>query len=184
MAIFRTVPLLIALTVVCCFLPSPPFLSATAKRIELATQVCRNTTNFAFCRDTIYSDPRAPDADRYVLAYIAFGKAYSNATHTRNYIVSKIKSIEAAGGGKSGILKGLKNCLGYYNEAFRTLSEMLGDLDSESFYELDKLSLDVEGCPRACEKGFHGRSPITKRNDDLIKLANICYVVSKLYEYH
>ncbi|KAK4439501.1 hypothetical protein Salat_0285000 [Sesamum alatum] len=184
MAILRSVTILIAFSVLCCFLTSPPpLLSATAAaadRTELATEVCRNTTNFAFCRDAIYSDPRAPDADRYVLSYIAFGKAYSNATDTRDYIAYKIKS----GGGKPEILRGLKKCLGHYEEAVRILAEMLGNLDSETFSGLDKLSVEVEGLPRACEKRFGGRSPITTRNDNLIKLANICYVVAKLYEYH
>ncbi|KAL0363095.1 UNVERIFIED_CONTAM: hypothetical protein Scaly_1264700 [Sesamum calycinum] len=107
-------------------------------------------------------------------------EAYSNATDTRDYITSKIKS----GGGKPETLRGLKKCLGYYEEAVRILGEMLGNLDSETFSGLDKLSVEAEGYPRACEKRFGGRSPITTRNDNLIKLANICYVVALLYEYH
>ncbi|KAL0283573.1 UNVERIFIED_CONTAM: hypothetical protein Sangu_2882000 [Sesamum angustifolium] len=120
MAILRSsVPVLITFSVLSFFLTyPPPLLSATAADgTELATEVCRNTTSFAFCHDAIYSDPRAPDADRYVLSYIAFGKAYSNATDTRDYITSKIKS----GGGKPETLRGLKKCLGYYEEAVRIL---------------------------------------------------------------
>ncbi|PIM98839.1 hypothetical protein CDL12_28677 [Handroanthus impetiginosus] len=82
------------------------FSGGGAAKTELATQVCRNTTDFVFCRNAIYSDRRAPDADRVVLAYIAFGLAYSNASDTRNYIASRIKS----GGGNSGELSRLKNC--------------------------------------------------------------------------
>ncbi|KAK6123907.1 hypothetical protein DH2020_042350 [Rehmannia glutinosa] len=168
MAIFGTVPLLLALTVLCCFLPSLPFLSAAAKKPELAIQVCKKTTDFKFCRQTIYSDPRAPDADRVVLAYIAFKNA------------SKI----GGGGGKSGILKGLKSCLADYNQAIGDLSEVLRDLDDETYYDFDKLSREAESRARACEKGFRGRSPIAKGNSDLIKLTNICYVVSKLFKYN
>lgn len=171
MANFLTVSLLITLA-------APLILSAAAKKPELATEVCKNTTDFAFCRAAIYSDHRAPNADRYELIDIAFRKAFLNASDTRDYIASKIKS---GGGGKSD---NLKKCLGNYKKAVQILAEMLDDLNSETYYELDVRSLDVERSVRACKKGLHGPSPITKRNDNMLKLANICYVVSKLFEYH
>ncbi|KAK6149595.1 hypothetical protein DH2020_017120 [Rehmannia glutinosa] len=182
MAVSSTVPLLLTLTVLCCLLPTPLFLSAAAEKTQLAIEVCKNTTDFNFCRQSIYSDPRAPTADRVVLASITFTNAYFNATDTRDYIASQIKLI--GGGGNPDIIKGLKSCLGNYNEAVRAINEVLGDLNDESYYDFDKLSLDAEKNLRACENGFHGRSPITQRNVVAIKLANICYVVSKLFQYN
>ncbi|KAK4434747.1 hypothetical protein Salat_0637600 [Sesamum alatum] len=145
---------------------------------ELATQICRNTSSYAFCQEAMYSDPRAVGADRYLLAYIAYRQAYLNATETADYIASELKS-----GGASG---SLRKCLGYYEEAIRRLAEMLGNLDSETFYGLDQLSIDVENSVRGCEASVGNSpspSPLSKRNDDLIKLSNICLVVSKLYIY-
>ncbi|KAI3466474.1 hypothetical protein Pfo_023137 [Paulownia fortunei] len=170
MAIFGSVPLF---TFILSCLTSMLFLSgAAAGTTDLATQVCRNTTNYAFCRDVIYSDPHSVGADQDFLAYIVFRQAYFNATNTQDYITSELKSMEA--GRKSGKLTGLRKCQGYYQEAVQRLAEMLGDLDSDTFYGLDKLSLDVEGSARACEASVGWRSPLSKRNEDLIKLSNIC----------
>ncbi|KAL2475799.1 Cell wall/vacuolar inhibitor of fructosidase 2 [Abeliophyllum distichum] len=148
---------------------------------QLATQVCKNTTNFSFCQASVYSDPRAPVADRYVLSYIAFGLAYKNATNTSDYIDFTLKSIKE--GAKPEIIEALQKCQGDYKEAIRALSEALNNLDSETFYGLDKLSLDVENSARSCEAGFQGHSPISEKNQNLINLSNICYVVSKLFTY-
>ncbi|KAL0300920.1 UNVERIFIED_CONTAM: hypothetical protein Sradi_6368800 [Sesamum radiatum] len=169
-------------SMVCC-LTSVLLLSTTAAAgtTELATQICRNTTSYAFCQEAMYSDPRAVAADRYVLAYIAYRQAYLNATDTADYIASELKSMGS--GGVSGSLTGLRKCLGYYQEAIRRLAEMLGNLDSETFYGLDELSIDVENSVRGCEASVGRPSPLSKRNDDLAKLSSICLVVSKLYIY-
>ncbi|KAK6149594.1 hypothetical protein DH2020_017119 [Rehmannia glutinosa] len=141
--IFNNVPLLLTLTVLCCFLPSPPFISAAAaNKTELATQICKNTTDFNFCRQIIYSDPRAPTADRVAV--------------------------------DTEILKGLQNCLTDYNEAIDTMAQVLRDLLRNKNHDFDKASLKAQSRVSACEKGFNGRSPITKGNVDLIKLTNIC----------
>ncbi|KAK6123906.1 hypothetical protein DH2020_042349 [Rehmannia glutinosa] len=132
MAVSSTVPLLLTLTVLCCLLPTPLFLSPPLRKL--------------------------------------------------NWPSKSIKLI--GGGGNPDIIKGLKSCLGNYNEAVRAINEVLGDLNDESYYDFDKLSLDAEKNLRACENGFHGRSPITQRNVVAIKLANICYVVSKLFQYN
>ncbi|KAL7088419.1 hypothetical protein ACP275_13G126100 [Erythranthe tilingii] len=194
MAILRTTLPIIA--AVCLFLPSPPFSSAAAaadKSYELATKVCKNTTDFNFCREVVFPDPRAAAADRVDLAYIIFNLTYINSTSTQEYIDREIKSIETSGGGNSGdggavLLEGLKKCRGYYKEATRTLLyDMLGDLDSDSYSWFDQASLKVEEQASACELGLRlsrGGSPaMTKRNGDLVKLADICYAVSLLFPY-
>ncbi|KAG8385926.1 hypothetical protein BUALT_Bualt03G0096000 [Buddleja alternifolia] len=150
---------------------------------SLATEVCKNTTDFNFCRDTIYSDPHGPDADRVFLAYILVRKIYRNASDTKTYIESEIKSIEA-GRENRDLLKGMKKCVGKYKDVNQTLIGLLSDLDSESYYEFDKRALELDASVRACEKGFNGRSPITRRSNDMIKLANIFYVISLLFPYN
>ncbi|GER33834.1 plant invertase/pectin methylesterase inhibitor, partial [Striga asiatica] len=174
---FRKFPLAIALTFLLQFsLPFPPIASAAAHENPLATQVCRNTTDFDFCRRSIYSDPHAPTADRAFLAVIIFTNAFLNATDTRDHIAARVKSggRGGGGGGDSGVARGLRSCLRHYDEAIRAVSEVLGDLNDDTFYDFDKLSLEAESNARACESGFHGRSPITPRNEIFIKLAEIC----------
>ncbi|GFQ02766.1 pectinesterase inhibitor [Phtheirospermum japonicum] len=187
MAIFSTASLFITLTIFCCFILSPPFISlADAARYkvkaQLATQVCRNTTDFSFCLKTIYSDPRAPTADRIVLAYIAFGNAYLNSSNTQTQIQLKITDAE---NGKSDVLDGLKSCMGHYTKAIGALSQGAGKLGLGSYYGFDKLSIEAQSHVRDCEKGFNATigSPMTKENVDVIKLTNICNVVAQLFPY-
>ncbi|XP_022843074.1 cell wall / vacuolar inhibitor of fructosidase 2-like [Olea europaea var. sylvestris] len=146
---------------------------------ELATQVCKNTTNFSFCQAAVYSDPRAPKADRYLLSYVVFELAYRNATNTSNYIDILLKSMN--GHADPEIMEAMKKCQGDYMEAIKTLSEALTDLDSETFDGLVELATDVENSAHDCEAGFNGKSPISEKNQNLIQLSNICYVVSELY---
>ncbi|KAG8378630.1 hypothetical protein BUALT_Bualt07G0005400 [Buddleja alternifolia] len=179
---FGFVPLLISIISLSCFLPSKPF--SVAQGDDLITHVCKITNDFVFCNDTIYSDTRAIYArtNRLILSYIAIQKTLNNTIDTKDvYLPSEIKSIEA-GGGDPNILQGLKNCFGNYDGVNRRLADMLDELDSVMNYDFDKLSLEIESQVRACEKGFNGRSPMTKRNDNLIKLANICYAVALLYK--
>lgn len=172
-----TISLFLFLTVAAlCSLP--PFPSAAAGETDLAIQVCKNTTDFTFCHDAVYSDPHTPGADRYQLIDTIFRQAYLNASDTRKYIGEEIK----LGGG------GLEKCLANYNGSVKVLESMLNDLNSESYYELDIRSLEVERNVRACIKGLRlrGRSPLAlaQRNQIMLKFANMCYVVSLLFEYH
>ncbi|KAK6154577.1 hypothetical protein DH2020_008825 [Rehmannia glutinosa] len=178
MAIFRSLPFFTF--ILSC--STSLLLLSTAGTTDLATQICRNTTNYAFCRDVIFSDPHAAGADRDFLAYLIFRQAYLNATGTRDYIKSELKPDESDR--SPDTFPGLRKCLGYYKMAVQRLAEMLGDMDSDTFSGLDKLSLDVEGRARACRASVGTRwAGLSKRNEDLIKLSNMCLVVSKLYPY-
>ncbi|KAG8377473.1 hypothetical protein BUALT_Bualt08G0036600 [Buddleja alternifolia] len=178
------VPLLITFISLPCFLPSKSF--SAAQGDDLIIHVCKNTNDFIFCNDTIYSDTRAIYArtSRTILAYIAFGKAAEYTIDIKDvYLPSEIKSI-AAGGGESGILQGLLNCLDNYKIVRERLAHMLKELDAVINTDFDKLSLEIEGQACACENNFNGRSPMTKMNDHMVKLANICYEVALLYKLH
>ncbi|KAL2467043.1 Cell wall/vacuolar inhibitor of fructosidase 2 [Abeliophyllum distichum] len=161
--------------------PSSVSASSDLNSSQLANQICKNTPNFSFCQAAIFSDPRASAADRYVLSYIAFGQAYRNATSTKNYIGFSLKSIKAYA--NPTILSGMQKCRGFYEDAIRALSEVQNNLDSESFYGLDKAAIDVESSIRACEASFSGQSPMSQENQNLMQLLKICYAVSQLYEY-
>ncbi|KAL3643301.1 hypothetical protein CASFOL_014116 [Castilleja foliolosa] len=172
---------------ICCFILSLSFISSSRERsteAQLATQVCRNTTDFNFCNQTIYSDPRAPTADRIVLAYIAFGTAYLNATNIQTQIQLKITENEGRKS-NSSIDDQLKNCMDHYSDAIGALSEVLGNLDSESYYNFDKMSIEVRDHAYDCEMGFNGttRSPMSKENMDLMKHTDVCYAVAMLFPY-
>lgn len=101
------------------------------KSSELATQVCKNATNFSFCQAAVYSDTRAPEADRYLLSYIVFGLEYKNATNTSDCIDVSLESME--GHAKLEIIEAMQKCQRDYEEAIQAISEALNDLDSETF---------------------------------------------------
>ncbi|XP_057765185.1 cell wall / vacuolar inhibitor of fructosidase 2-like [Salvia miltiorrhiza] len=166
MAASHTISLMLTVAALCCLLPS-----AAAQKPDLAIAVCRSTRDFAFCRAAVYSDPRAPGADRYELIDIIFREAYRNASDTRGYIAGEIKS-----GANS-----LRKCLADYDKAVEILEGVLNDLNSESYYDLDSRSLDVQRRVSDCVKGLRGRSPLTQRNRNMLKFANMCYAVSKLF---
>lgn len=75
----------------------------------------------------------------------------------------------------------MNKCQGDYKEAIKALSKTLNDLDFETLDRLVKLAIDVENLALDCEAGFNGKSPISKKNQNLTQLSNICYVVSELY---
>ncbi|KAK2984263.1 hypothetical protein RJ640_010222 [Escallonia rubra] len=167
--------------------------SLTSTGLKLIRDVCKNTSNYQFCMDALSSDPRAPTADSYVLAYISFDLAYLNATHTNHAIAVLLSNLTSGGGGACRnstecalLRRGLQRCHGYYVEAIRVLGEALGDLDSETYFELGGLAADAGGAARACEAtltrlGGHNRSPLYLMNQRLRGLSNICVVVSKLF---
>ncbi|KAK3009546.1 hypothetical protein RJ639_014646 [Escallonia herrerae] len=166
--------------------------SLTSTGLELIRDVCKNTSNYQFCMDALSSDPRAPTADSYVLAYISFELAYLNATHTNHAIAVLLSNLtsgsdECRNSTECALLRrGLQRCHGYYVEAIRVLGEALGDLDSETYFELGDLAANAGGAARACEAtltrlGGHNRSPLYLMNQRLRGLSNICRVVSKLF---
>ncbi|KAL1556285.1 cell wall / vacuolar inhibitor of fructosidase 2-like [Salvia divinorum] len=156
----------LAVAALCCLL-----LSAAAQKPDLAIVVCRNTTDFAFCRAAVYSDPLTPGADRYELVDIIFRLTFRNASDTRGYIAGEVKS----GAGD------LKKCLADYDEAVAILERVLNDLNSESYYDLDSRSLDIQRRVSDCGKGLRLGFGLAQRNQNMLKFANMCYVVSKLF---
>lgn len=167
--------------VLCFFLSSQSFPSAAAdgKPYELATTVCKNTTDFNFCRDVVFPHKFAADADRVKLAYIIFNATYVNASNTNAYITSQIRR----GGGGAATLAGLKKCSVYYKEISHTIGEMYGNLESDTYYEFDVDSLHIRDQATACQKAFTGRSPLARQNVDMIKLAGMCYSIALYFPY-
>lgn len=161
---------------------------------QLVDHVCKNTTDYKFCVQAIYSDPRAPTADRYVLAYISFDLAYLNATHTSDYITLFLKNITARGRSSSqqSLVRGLNVCQSYYQKAVRSLAEAINDLDSETFYELGRLACAADQAAGDCQATFseggggdslyyYSIFSLSLMNHNMRALAKICIVVSKLF---
>lgn len=164
-------PLIFTFFVVCFSTNSIPVLSATT---ELATKVCKRTTIFDFCRAVIYSDPRAPTADRVTLAYIAFRQAHTNTTKAADQIASWID--------KDGTQVGMKKCQRFYRWAAQSFREATGNMDSQVYGGLDRLAVKGEGYARDCEASLSGwSSPLSEMNQNLIKFSNICDAVSQLF---
>ncbi|KAL3645813.1 hypothetical protein CASFOL_010993 [Castilleja foliolosa] len=168
----------VTLFILCCFIS----LASAARHNRPLKCAETQQTSTSATHTSIYSDPWAATADRIVLAYIAFGNAYLNSSNTQAQIRIKITDNK---GGKSNVLDWLKSCTGHYSNAIGALSQALGNLDSDSYYGFDKLSIEAQGHVRNCEESFNGTttSPMTKENGDLIKLTGICYAVAQLFPY-
>ncbi|XP_075664056.1 pectinesterase inhibitor 2-like [Castanea sativa] len=150
--------------------------TTTIQPSNLVKKVCSQTSNYDFCVETLYADPRTPEADRYVLAYVIFGSAYQSATTTHDQITSLLKNATASQRPR------LKRCDRDYTKAVSKLLEAHDDLDSETFESLAKLSRIASSAADDCETSFKGtRSPLTTNNKGLKGLCEICVVVSKLF---
>ncbi|PRQ28171.1 putative pectinesterase inhibitor domain-containing protein [Rosa chinensis] len=152
--------------------------SAGIQPTKLVDSVCRKTySSYSFCVESLYSDPRTPTADSYVLAYISFGLAYLNASTTQQH-VARLLNKTAAGHSQQQ----LQRCYHDYNKAISALQLAYNDLNSETFFELADLagvaSLAADDCQAALNTTF---SPLTNMNSDLKGLCKICVVVSKLF---
>ncbi|KAG5561017.1 hypothetical protein RHGRI_004142 [Rhododendron griersonianum] len=147
---------------------------------ELVESICKNTTTYAFCVDSLYSDPRTPTADAYVLAFVSFDLAYANATRTEAYV----RALLGRGGSRGEYSRLLERCDRLYGEAVSALALALNDLDSETYSELASYAADSAREAGDCQAAFRGtafRSPLTRMNRDLRGLAGICIVVSNLF---
>lgn len=156
----------------------PSYAAATTaiQPTNLVKKVCSQTSNYNFCVETLYADPRTPEADRYVLAYVIFGSAYQSATTTHDQINLLLKNATASQ------MPRLKRCDRDYTKAVSKLLEAHDDLDSETFESLAKLSRIASSAADDCETSFKGtRSPLTTNNKGLKGLCEICAVVSKLF---
>lgn len=144
----------------------------------LAIEICKKTSNYTFCVESLYADPRTPNADRYSLAYITFGLAYVNASTTQDYVAELLKK-EAEHDRKQR----LRRCQRDYNNAVSSLETAYNDLNSETFFELADLAGDAARSAKDCQAAFNGTHyhPLDTRNKNLKGLCEICVVVSKLF---
>ncbi|KAF3451921.1 hypothetical protein FNV43_RR08017 [Rhamnella rubrinervis] len=149
-------------------------------RTVLAIEICKKTSNYTFCVESLYADPRTPNADRYTLAYITFGLAYVNATATQDYIAQLLKK---KAGHEHDRKQRLRRCQRDYNKAVSSLEAAYNDLNSETFFELADLAGDAARSSKDCQAAFNGTHyhPLGSRNRDLKGLCEICVVVSKLF---
>lgn len=167
--------LLLLLLLFCSYFSS----SHSKNPTELVKKICKNTTTYGFCVNSLYSDPRTPTADAYVLAFISFDLAYANATRTNAHVQALLSREK-----NPDFRRLLKSCEKLYGEAVSALALALNDLDSETYSELASYAGDSAREAGECQKGFRGtrfRSPFTQMNRDLRGLAGICIVVSNLF---
>ncbi|OVA19705.1 Pectinesterase inhibitor domain [Macleaya cordata] len=132
-----------------------PNTAIVGRPTKLVNSICNQTTNYKFCVDALYTDPRAPNADQIVLAYISFGLAYTNATNTQAYIKDLVVSA---------------------------LEEAYNNLNSETYFDLGKLAGDAAHAAVDCQHTFKPRhSPLTRRNKDVRQLCAISAVISTFF---
>ncbi|TKY72299.1 Pectinesterase inhibitor [Spatholobus suberectus] len=142
---------------------------------KLVDQVCAKTSNYSFCVESLYSDPHAPDSDRYGLAYVAFRLAYLNATSTRDYITKLLKKASS-----TPYRMHLQKCASDYEKAISAIEIAYNDLNSETFFDLADLAGVASHGAEDCQATFKG-SPLDFMNNALKGLCEICVVISKLF---
>jgi pectinesterase inhibitor-like protein len=148
-----------------------------AATTELVKHICNQTSNYTFCVDSLYSDPRTPAAEAYVLAYVSFRLAYLNATATQDRIAVLLKHAA------SGQSQHLHRCNHDYKKATSALEQAYIDLDSETFFELADLAGAAAHAADDCQATFMGTdyTSLATMNKNLKGLSEICVVVSKLF---
>ncbi|XP_050370765.1 cell wall / vacuolar inhibitor of fructosidase 2-like [Argentina anserina] len=165
----------------CLFIPCPCAATTSTRPLrptsKLVDAVCRKTySSYSFCVESLYSDPRTPTADRYVLAYISFGLAYFNASTTQHHVAHLLNKTVGAQQLQ------LRQCYHDYNGAVSALQLAYDDLNSETFLELANLAGVASLAADDCQAAFNTTSsPLTKMNRDLKGLCKICVVVSNLF---
>ncbi|KAJ0082487.1 hypothetical protein Patl1_09633 [Pistacia atlantica] len=147
--------------------------SATINTTKLVVQVCNQTSNYTFCVEALYTDPRTPDADRYSLAYVSFGLAYVNATTTQDRITKLLKNATTVHD-----RDGLQTCQSDYKKAINALQSAFNDLDSETFFTLSGLANDTAKAAAHCQTHY---PPLTSKTKELNHLSEICIAISKSF---
>ncbi|XP_021902146.1 pectinesterase inhibitor 5-like [Carica papaya] len=150
---------------------------SSAKPTELVDKVCNRTSDYAFCVNSLYSDPRTSNADSYTLAYISFGLAYLNATASHDNILNLLNKPSGASHER------LKICEQDYGKATLALEQSFNDLNSETFFTLPELANHGARAASDCQAAFAGSScnPLSEMNMNLKGLCGICVVVSELF---
>ncbi|XP_058202714.1 cell wall / vacuolar inhibitor of fructosidase 2-like [Rhododendron vialii] len=178
-------PLLLLLFCCCSSTLVSPTSSYAKNPTKLVESVCKNTTTYAFCVDSLYSDPRTPTADAYVLAFVSFDLAYANATSAEAYVRALLGRRHRRGSSRRDeYSRLLERCDRLYGEAVSALALALNDLDSETYSELASYAADSARKAGDCQAAFRGtafHSPLTRMNRDLRGLAGICIIVSHLF---
>ncbi|PON57681.1 Pectinesterase inhibitor domain containing protein [Parasponia andersonii] len=156
------------------------------KPTELVDGVCNKTSNYSFCVESLYADPRTPRADSYGLAFVVFGMSYLNATGTQDLIAELSKKAKRGGQHDQPLLTRLQRCGKDYEKAVSALEMAYNDLNSETFFELAEMAGVASTSAEDCQAGFEKRhhSPplsLSARNHELRGLCEICVVVSKLF---
>lgn len=150
---------------------------------KLVDEVCHSTSSFSLCVESLYTDPRTPSANRYVLAYISFRLAFLNASSSQDHIAKLLKHTKAKAKAKAGPTQQvLRRCYHDYSKAVSALSSAYNDLNSETFSELvdwaGAASLAADDCQLVVKTTY---PPLTTMNLDLKRLCEICVAVSKLF---
>ncbi|XP_030476867.1 cell wall / vacuolar inhibitor of fructosidase 2-like [Syzygium oleosum] len=156
---------------------------SSAAATEIVKRVCEKTSDYRYCVAALYSDPRTPNADAYFLAYISFGLAYLNATHTRDHISRLLRSPDLAPRSPR-LTTSLQSCRRGYAAAVTELASAYNDLNSETFAGLAGYAGGGARAAGDCDRAFAGSAYaplVAGRNRDLKRLCEICTVVSELF---
>lgn len=174
-AFLRLIPALFFSLPIVIFHPS---YAATTNPTQLVLHVCRRTSDYAFCVESLYSDLHTSNAaDAYQLAYVPFRLAYLNATATQHHIATLLKHSSSPGQSQR-----LRQCSRDYEKATSALERAFNDLDSETFFELADFAGVAAHSAADCQAASKGTyTSLAVMNENLKGLSEICNVVAKLF---
>ncbi|CAK7323384.1 unnamed protein product [Dovyalis caffra] len=142
---------------------------------KLVDKVCKQTSSYSFCVQSLYTDSRTPEAYEYTLAYIAVRLASINATSTQHYISDQLKLTSINGSGRheqqQQQQERLQICSRGYRRAVSAMEMAYNDLDSETYFELARLAGKASSGASDCQAAFkriHSPTVLAKGNQDLI----------------
>ncbi|KAK7400867.1 hypothetical protein VNO78_12175 [Psophocarpus tetragonolobus] len=139
--------------------------------MKLIYQTCKNTPIPDLCLQLLKADPRSPSADITGLALIIVDVIKARA----NDALVKINQLLKGGGDK----KALDNCAANYKigilEADIPMAVKALTLGDPKFAENAASDSAVEAID--CEKGFNGKSPLTRVNNGIRDVANVARAI-------
>ncbi|CAI0392659.1 unnamed protein product [Linum tenue] len=144
----------------------------------LVQRICKTTTDYPLCVEALYADDRTPEADRYVMAFISVGLAYTNATGTRSYISGLAKDHT----GRVDRMR-LDRCGSDYDAAISRLEIAYNDLNSETYFGLANLSGEAARNATDCQAVFSKSTwrPLGNRNRVLLVLCQVIAYIGKSF---
>ncbi|XP_059295375.1 cell wall / vacuolar inhibitor of fructosidase 2-like [Lycium ferocissimum] len=139
---------------------------------DLIDDICRKSSDFKVCTDSLRTDPKSSSADEKGLVRILLQQCLAKATSIYNEIVFLLKET------KEPVLKQcLEVCKDNYDGAKDDVAATIKSFDANDFTEAISHASAVESGPIDCEESFTEppvrKSPTKQKSNDLINFVGL-----------